>query len=631
MDSEVLFIDELPEGEAIEVPTPAKKTRGPKIPEPFYIPSDRLMELKRNLSSAIQTIDYLAKNPDILIAVDTETTGLRVKDGRDYCIGISLSFQANEKWYSYYYPVAHQTGDNLPDEIIDQLSDMLESRDEIVFQNAKFDLVSLKTVGIDYQGIFYDTLTWAQLINENQPPRKDLNSLSLYYLNEPGKVDDPFVTYEKKNGNKRIDWQHMWEYARMDAETTIKLYYRLEPFIEDDGLWEIWSYKQQLIRVLNVMESRGVKVDTDLASSMAEKGRARMDEITRELGLNPGSPKQLKELLIDRLGLPILKASEKTGAPSFDKSVMPTYERMLERMDDRSATLIMEYRGWQKAVTASYEPYVKLVSPDGRLRCNYNLDTTVTGRFSCSDPNLQQIPKAGDMPWNEHTKECFIPEDGYVLINADYSQLELRLGTLYAQEQKLKQVFAEGRDIFTEMAAQLGMSRQDTKTLTYSMQYGAGEKRIMSAFGVDREQARQMRQNYFNTYPKFKLFSDMCSARAEQQGKVKIWTGRYRHFQYESESYKAMNSVIQGGAADVVERVMLKLFDVLDDDDECRMLLQVHDAIVFEVREELVEEYLPLIREVMGNVAEACGLEDFNDVVFAVDAGPDYGSKHWSE
>lgn len=633
MASELTFIDELPGTETIEPPTekPKRASRSKQPPAPTPISKDRLAELDRNMSSAIQTISYLAKHPEILISLDTETTGFKIKDNRDYAIGISLAFHANEKWYSYYYPIAHTTGWNLPDEHIDALSDLIESRDEIVFQNAKFDLVSLKTLGIDYTGIFYDTLTWAQLLDENQPLSKDLNSLSLYYLNEPGKIDDPFVDYEKKHGNQRIDWQHEWEYACKDAETTLKLYYRLEPLVEAEGLWGIWDHKQELIRVLNTMERRGVRIDTELSSKVAAEGRKRMAEITDELGLNPGSPKQLKELLIDRLGLPILKKSEKTGAPSFDKSVMPTYERMLERDDDPTAKLVMEYRGWQKAVTASYEPYVELVSPDGRLRCNYRLDTARTGRFSCESPNLQQIPKDGDKPWNKHTKACFIPEDGYVIVNADYSQLELRLGTLYAQEQKLKTVFAEGRDIFTEMAAQLGMTRQDTKTLTYSMQYGAGEKRIMDAFGVDRERARQMRQNYFNTYPRFKLFSDMCTARAEDVGKVKIWSGRYRHFMFKSDSYKAMNSVIQGGAADIVERVMVKVFDTLDDEDECRMLLQVHDALVFEIREGLVDEYLPLIREVMGNVAEACGLEDFNDVVFAVDAGPDYGSKHWSK
>jgi DNA polymerase-1 len=421
----------------------------------------------------------------------------------------------------------------------------------------------------------------------------------------------------------------MWEYACMDALSTLELYFYLEPLMEDEGLMDIWEYKQRLIRVLNVMERRGVRVDVELSKEQAEIGRARMAEIAAEIGLNPGSPSQLKTLLIDQLGLPILKASEKTGAPSFDKSVMPIYERMLTELDNPVATLIMEYRGWQKAVTASYEPYVNLVSPDGRLRCNYNLDTTVTGRFSCSNPNLQQVPKDGDKPWNKYTKKCFIPQDGYVLINADYSQLELRLGTLYAQEAKLKQIFAEGRDIFTEMATQLGMSRQDTKTLTYTLQYGGGEKRVMDVFGVNRERARQIRNNYFNTYPRFKVFNDMCRERAEDQGRVKIWTGRHRHFMFKSDGYKAMNSVIQGGAADVVERIMLKLFDVLDDEDECRMLLQVHDAIVFEVKEELVEEYLPLIKEVMGNVAEACELDDFNDVVFAVDAGPDYGSKGW--
>jgi DNA polymerase-1 len=368
-------------------------------------------------------------------------------------------------------------------------------------------------------------------------------------------------------------------------------------------------------------------VEVDLADEMSVRGEIELERIKSELGMNPASHNDLVELLIDQLGLPVLKRSEKTGQPSFDKSVMPEYEMMLERLDSPVAKLIMEYRGWQKAVSASYKPYVEMVDADGRLRCNYRLDTARTGRFSCEKPNLQQIPKDGQKPWNKHTKACFIPEDGYVIVNADFSQLELRLGTAYAGEEKLKKIFAEGRDIFTEMSLELGMVRDDTKTLVYSMQYGAGERRIKNAFGVSQARAKEIRHNYASTYPHFKAFADMCAAKAEQALKVKIWSGRYRHFQYKSESYKAMNSVIQGGAADIMERVMVRCFNELDSDD-CRMLLQVHDAIVWEIREELVDEMIPRIRELMSDVDAVTN--GIFDVRFDVDVKPDYGSKGWA-
>ena len=174
-------------------------------------------------------------------------------------------------------------------------------------------------------------------------------------------------------------------------------------------------------------------------------------------------------------------------------------------------------------------------------------------------------------------------------------------------------MFAEGRDIFDEMSAQLGMTRQDTKTLVYSMQYGAGEKRIMAAFGVTQPEAKAMRENYFNTFPRFKALSDTASENAARSGRVRMWSGRYRHFQYPSESYKALNSIIQGGAADIVERIMVRAFTEIDSPD-CQLLLQVHDSLLWEIRTDKLDEYVPRIKSLMEDVEP----KDF-DVRFAVE------------
>jgi DNA polymerase-1 len=296
---------------------------------------------------------------------------------------------------------------------------------------------------------------------------------------------------------------------------------------------------------------------------------------------------------------------------------MLAYDSMLEQLENPVAKLIKEFRGWQKAVSASYKPYIDLVGMDGRLRCSYRLHGTATGRLSCSEPNLQQIPKTSDKPWNGKVKECFIAQDGYVLLNADFSQLELRLATAYAGEEELKKVFNEGRDIFTEMSKQLGMVRHDAKTLVYSMQYGAGEQRLMNVFGVDKAKAKEIRQNYFNTYPNFRRLNERCTTKVEQTGEIKIWSGRKRHFENRNEAYKAMNSLIQGGAADIVERIMVKCFKELESED-CRMLLQVHDSITFEVKESVVPQYLEKIRTIMEDVNAVTGEVDF-DVRFDVE------------
>lgn len=597
-----------------------------KKPEP-PVPS-----VDADLHRAEAFLTYLHANPDIPIALDTETTGLSVKDGQDTAIGVSLAAERNGQVQGFYYPVGHRQGPNVSEAVFTKLAWVIEHRPVIIFQNAKFDLCSLETVGIEYAGDFYDTIVLAHLLDENTPVHKDLDSLSRHYLGVPGKVDDPYVDWEKKHGNQEITYDEIWDYAVQDAVTTYLLGKKLiHDIFQHKDLPAVWTAKMHTIQVLKTMEQRGVRIDVALAQEQAVAGRRRMAEIVDLLHLNPGSKKDQEALFIGTLGLPILKTSEKTGKPSFDKTVMEQYEEILAQRDDPTAALLLEYRGWQKAVSAAYEPYIKLTSPDGRLRCNYRLDRARTGRFSCEQPNLQQVPKSGDKPWNKHSKQCFIPAEGYVLINADYHQLELRLATVYADEPRLREAFNAGRDVFTEMAASLGFDRQTTKTFVYSTQYGAGEKRIMSAFGVSRDRARRMIQTYNERYPHFRSFNERVTQRAEEARKVRLWSGRYRHFLYASDSYKAMNSVIQGGAADLVERVMWQLYTELDDDERCRMLLQVHDSVVFEVREDLVDEYVPLIKECMEDVCGATGVDEFSSVIFAVEVEPDYGSKGWGK
>ena len=585
------------------------------------------------------------------IAVDTETTGLHVASGDDWCIGVSIAglFEDGTS-FSGYFPFAHETGENFGMETHAMLDYVLtEDPHLLIFCNAQFDILSLSTIGIRLDETdFIDICTMAHLCDENWPKDKKLDTLAKVYLSDgereegsdEAKIVDKFVETEKRTGNANITPEQMSEYAVRDAVLT----WRVHDALLDHRNWKallrdapnIWPHKQELIRVLIEMARRGVRIDQALAAQEIARGESEMKRIARELGY-PGVPKKptkanpepdqdplpvlgpiaMEDIFIDRLGLPILKASEKTGKPSFDKTVMEEYDIMLERLDSHEAKLVKAYRGWQITVGLAYRPYLELIDDDGRLRCSYKTHGTVTGRLSCSKPNLQQIPKSSDKEWNGKVKKAFIAKPGYTLVNADFSQLELRLGTAYAGEPELAEVFAEGRDIFTEMSLQLELTRQDTKTLVYSMQYGAGLNRIMTVFGVSKARAEEIRNNYFNTYPRFKTLADRCTRSAEQDGRVRIWSGRYRHFKYKSESFKAMNSVIQGGAADIVERVMVRCFRELDNED-CQMLLQVHDSITFEVRTELVDFYMSKIEALMEDVEGAVGHSDF-PVRFAVE------------
>lgn len=553
--------------------------------------------------------------PGVPVSVDTETTGFNCVGGVDRCIGVSIAAVIDGKPVSHYYGIHHEVGDNIDISTLEQLKYILEDGRPLIFANVQFDVLALESIDIRVaDSPFYDILTMANMVDENNPIQKSLSQLSLRYLDEQGKLDTPEITKEKKSGWKNTTPELMYEYAVADAVTTWRIWDQLIQHEE----WlaipaEVWEEKQKLIRVLLHMRRRGVRVDQQLAADMVRIGEARVEEIKTELGVNPASNKDMYELLIVQLGLPVLKESKKTGKPSFDKFAMEEYEVLLEQMDSPVANLIKEFRGWQKAISASYKPYLELVDADGRIRCNYKTHGTVSGRLSCAEPNLQQVPKQSDKPWNGKVKSCFIPKDGYTLVEFDYSQLELRLGTAYAGEESLKKVFNEGRDIFDEMSAQLGMTRQDTKTLVYSMQYGAGEKRIMAAFGVDQPKAKYLRENYFNTYPRFKALSDQATMMAEKNGKVKMWSGRYRHFHYKSDSYKALNSIIQGGAADIVERIMVRAFNEIDN-PECQLLLQVHDSLLWEIKTEKLDEYSERILNLMVDVQPDFGVK------FAVEA-----------
>ena len=565
------------------------------------------------------------------LAVDTESNGRDVRDGRGYCVGISIAYRDSfGQVISKYFPFRHRGSGNFGPSVLEELRHLLQSAPGLVFHNAKYDIVSLSTLGIQVpSGRWFCTMIMAHLINENFPFSKSLDECVKAYVGEGyGKE----MSQSMKDTINAFGWEfisadEMMHYAETDAVITYLLFLKLKPLFDKEELQDYWTHKARLIEVVITMESRGVGVNVEFCKQQAAMAQAKMDEYAAALGINPASSKDMTELMINQLGLPVVKTSSTTGKPSFDREAMGIYDEILAKRypDNPIAERILGYRGWQKAQSAFYSAYLSHMSPDGRLRPSYrhHKDSeeggTVTGRLSCAKPNLQQIPRVSDKPWNGNVKQSFTASPGYSLYEADYSQLELRLGTAYANEPYLKAVFREGRDIFTEMAAQLGWIRQNTKGFVYSVQYGAGRKRISDVFGVSQDAAGGLIEAYYARFPGFRRVSEIASSRCLRDRKVKLWSGRFRHFRSaRDDSHKAFNSVIQGGAADVVERVMVAVYDEVDQisNGEVRMLLQVHDSIIFEIKDGTVHKWQPEIERVMSNVNEIC--ENF-DVVFAVD------------
>jgi|TARA_R100000482_G_scaffold124710_2_gene78585 DNA polymerase-1 len=547
---------------------------------------------------------------------------------------------------SAYVPTAHVIGKNADEKTISRLKYVLKQGRPLIYANCQFDMLSLETLGIRVSEMpFYDIQTMANLVREDWPIMKSLDMLATVYLgDDEGKIKEwDYVEYEEmKNGKLRLrkestlDWQKkngwptatpemIYDYACVDTDQTYRIWEALmrHPNWKEQPK-DLWDNKQKLIRVLVEMKRRGIRVDTELAHELELEGTAVKEELLKRLGgLNPSSVKDAPKIFLEKLELPVLKRTPKE-APSFTKAVLEEYDMILSNREGPQPPevgYVKAWRGWTTAMGLLLRPYQERVSPDGRLRTSYTTHVTSTGRLSAREPNLQQISKEGGSPWNNRVKKCFLPKPGYRLLSADYSQLELRLAVAYAQEPELQAIFDEGRDIFSEMAAEMGWPRPKTKSFVYATQYGGGDARISYIFNVSIEQAKQLREKFYRKYPRFRKLDMACRSRVQETKKLKLWSGRIRHFRSAEESYKAMNALLQGGAADVVERVWVHVMDVLDSEG-CRCLLQVHDALVFEVREDLVEEYREKIRVVMEDVNGICdpgSTEPLFPVRFAVD------------
>lgn len=551
-----------------------------------------------------------------VIAFDTETNAKDLFGDPDARVnGFSVAIKLGEYYHSEYFPVNHIDGPNVPTAYAMELLEILQDK-LIIMHNAIFDrqAYSLLTGGQTIES-FIDTMKLAHLHDENysEDGEGDKTGYSLEnccrrYLGEGGKKQsmefDAMLNLVGWNG---IDFHSIREYGSADTLATYRLWERLmRKIAREVNLPTYWkTIEAPNLIVLGRMRELGVKVNIPHAVRYEAKGMEIMRNIEEEIGVKfsgPGSVKATQDLFWNVLGLPQV-INKKTGRPTLDKEAMKRYDLILERQSNPIARKLLEYRGWQKSVTSFYRPYQELVWPDGRIRTDFKPHGTVTGRYSSSKPNLQQIPKESDKEWNGHAKECFMPEDDFELWEFDYSQLEFRLSASYAREPKLLDVFNDdSRDIFDEMSLDLGLTRQQCKTLTYSIQYGAGAQRIMDVFGYTRTQALNAINSWYDNYPGIRRVSDQGKAMAAQHGKVELWSGRFRHFHHpKSEARKAFNSTIQGGAADMVKVTMNNIYRELP---ELRMVLQVHDALWFEIEKSKVNHYLPQIKEIMQHPTE---------------------------
>lgn len=382
-------------------------------------------------------------------------------------------------------------------------------------------------------------------------------------------------------------------------------------------LIDLWEMENKFLNVLNLLGQRGLRVDLDKAKSMAELSAVRMDDIRQRLGFNPGSKLDLEKALLIDLGLPVVLKT-KNGNPSFNKTAMADYDIMLSAMGNPLAQDILAYRGWQQANSFYYTGYQNMVSPDGRIRPNYKPTGTRTGRLSCELPNLQQIPRMGQKEWSRPIKGLFIPtSDEWVLWDFDYASLEFRIALFYAGEADLIERVNSGAD-FHQVTADLikektgvEVTRYDAKQMNFAIVYGAGAEKLAYMLKATRDastgkatdtQVMGLIQAHREAFPGFHRVSKAVGAKARKKGAVRYWSGRRRRFDTIWNHWAtkdAWNSICQGGGAEIVKHAMVRLHETVDDPEHCRMVLQVHDSVAFEIRRSRLDEFRDKIRSSM--------------------------------
>lgn len=544
------------------------------------------------------------------VGFDTENNGhLQLFDAGVRINGFSICIKVGGEYIAEYFPCNHIRGRNYDRQYWEPVLRKVITK-KVIAHNIKFDMRSARMLLEEELDkpfpYFFDTTRLCHMVNEEALQQWSLeNCCQLFGI--PGKVKSMlFEAYLKIYGYDGIAPTEIREYAEADAVAVYRLWEKVTAILGKERDADNVNYWKNIempnFKVLYDMNTLGVKVDLDKCKEWEDRCEYELQQLREELGFDPAKPSQLKPIIYDTLGLPIIYAKRKGKEPTatLDSKAMERYDVMLEKLGNPIAKKIVQYRGWNKALTSYYRPYQEHVCPDGRIRPDFASHGTVNGRFACSKPNLQQIPKDSEnKPWVKDVKSCFIPEQGYELWEFDYSQLELRLGAAFGNDKKLLEILNDpNRDIFSEIAAEMGWERFICKTFVYSIDYGAGPQRVSDIFGVDKTRAAELIEEFYEAYPGLGAANIAAKREAEQTGKVKLWAGRFRHFSRRKDSFKAFNSKIQGGSADLVKVSMNRIKAQMP---EIRMLLQVHDSLWFELPTGRVNEYKRAIKEIMEN------------------------------
>lgn len=579
----------------------------------------KIIFTKEALNRCLESI----KSAEVL-CVDTETTSLNYMAAE--LVGVSLCKTPGE---AYYIPFGHND-ENAPkqltkQEVLNALKPVLED-DAIkkVGQNIKYDIEVLANAGIHLNGIAFDTMLESYVLDSISNAR-DMDSLALKYLGWQT------ITYEDVAGKgaKQITFNHVpidkaGVYAAEDADVTLRLHHALWPRVQKEkGLKHVLeNIEMPLVPILAQMELEGVLIDPEKLKIQGKELQARLDQLEGEIfsvsgeNFNINSPKQLQEVLFEKLNLPVLQKTP-TGQASTADAVLQELA-----LDFAIPRLIIEYRSISKLISTYTSRLIEQINPvTRRVHTSYNQTGTATGRLSSSEPNLQNIPVR--TPEGRRIRQAFIAPKNHVLISADYSQIELRLMAHISQDPGLLKAFANNIDIHKATAAEVwgvaldGVTnemRRDAKAINFGLIYGMSAFGLTRQLGIDRQSAQNYIDRYFARYPKVKSYMDNTRAHAKEKGYVETLWGRRLYLpdinaskipRQKAAERTAINAPLQGSAADIIKMAMIRIADWIKSENvPAKMIMQVHDELVFEVPAEHAEKVKEAINKHMSAAAE---------------------------
>lgn len=606
--------------------------------------STRSASSKAAVTTAVQTLAAPAVTPDISsenyetildeealnrwaqilreageFAFDTETDSLDNLSAR--LVGMSFAAKAG---HAAYVPIGHDYLD-APDQLLTEqvlrvMKPILEDEKiRKIGQNLKFDRGIMENYGVELRGIAFDTMLESYVLN-SVAGRHDMDSLADRHLNYKTTTFEDIAGKGKKQLTfNQIPLEEAANYAAEDADITLLLHQALYPQLEaEKSLLHVYQdIEMPLVPVLSRMERTGVLIDANVLAAQSVELTARLDELEKQAfaiageEFNLSSPKQLQTILFEKLNLPVVKKTP-GGAPS-------TNEEVLEELADNHELprVILEHRSLSKLKTTYTDKLPLMVDPKTRrVHTSYHQAVTATGRLSSRDPNLQNIPVRTDE--GRRIRQAFIARDGYCIMAADYSQIELRIMAHLSQDKGLLKAFAEGKDIHRATAAEVfGMpldevtadQRRSAKAINFGLIYGMSAFGLARQLGIPRGEAQRYMDLYFERYPGVLEYMARTREHAAEKGYVETLEGRRlwlpeinsrNGMRRKAAEREAINAPMQGTAADIIKKAMIAVDDWLQKENiDALMIMQVHDELVFEVRKEQQAEMAEKIRGLM--------------------------------